>query len=209
MTLRAERRLDASPAKALAALATAAESQGYTVRDVDTGQRLLLLRSRPRLRAASLGFIVSAKARRSKRGCLLAVDLTPVLGSWAISSGQAALDDLLEEFQLVLSAPRARIRPPKRVSPGTRPFGYQPEVLGVLWVLSTLVVYGLVLGGWFWLPVAAAAAGAGLLLAPRTEGWWNHVLTGLAVVSLPFGVLGAAARRLARANLLWAETINP
>lgn len=209
MTVREDRDVDGPPAMALAALATAGENLGYAVRDVRTEDRALLMSRGPTLKGASLGFLITARARPHRSGSRLSVDVTPILGSWAMGSAQEELDDLVREFQAVVSAPKARIRRPEKTSPGPRPFGYQPVLWSFGWGLLSLLVYGVLVGGWFWIPAGAGSLGALMALQPRTERWWNWIVTGLAIGSIPFGALGAVGRRLALTNHLWEEMGRP
>lgn len=207
MTVQDEREVRAPPAMVLAALGTAGENLGWKVRDVRAREGLLLMSTGLSLRGASLGFIVTARARRFNQVTKLTLDATPLVGSWALKSADATVQALIREFQLVMSAPQARIRRPERASPGGAPFGALPQVLGVVWALLTGVLFGLAGGGWFWVPALAGILGGGLLLVPRTSAWWSRSLTVLALVSLPFGLIGAIARRMARANALWQGSL--
>lgn len=209
MTVRQDREIDGPPSKALAALATAGENLGYTVRDVRTDPKMVLMSSGVTLSGASFGFLVTGRARRRRRGSLLSIDVTPVLGSWAVHSASERLDQLVREFQAVLSAPKARIRAPEKKRPGSRPFGYIPEVLAAAWALLALLVYGFGFGGWLWLPAAGSVGGAAMVAKPRTEAWWSWTVVGLSLLSLPFGLFGAIARRLALANTYWESTFFP
>lgn len=209
MTVREDREVRAPPAKTLAALATAGENLGYTVRDVRVTPGLLIMTTSPSLKGASLGFIITARARRFNRGTRLAVDATPVLGGWARKSADQALDDLIHEFQAVMSAPKARIRRPRLAGKGSSPFGRAPLAFGLMWAASAVVFYGVVGGGWWWIPAALGGIGGLLLLRPQPEPWWSQTATLLGILSFPFGLLGLVARKLARTNQLWEETVAP
>lgn len=208
MTVREEREVDGPPAKVLAALATAGENRGYTVRDVRTDENVLLMYTGVTLRAASLGFVVSARARRRPRGSQLSVDVTPLLGSWAVEASREELDRLVQEFQAVMGAPKARIRRPEKAKPGLRPFGWTPEILAALWAVSSLAIYGLGFGGWAWIPAVAGTVGAAAVVFPQpsTPLRWFVILC--AVASIPFGVLGAIARRLSLTNEFWTDIVR-
>lgn len=209
VTVREDREVRAPPAKTLAALATAGENLGFTVRDVRAGPGLLLMTTKPSLKGASLGFIITARAQRFNRGTRLGVDTTPVLGAWARKSADGVLDDLIQEFQAVMGAPKARIRRPKRAAQGDLPFGRAPLVLGLFWAASALVLYGLVGGGWWWIPAVLGGIGGVMLVKPQPEPWWSQTVTLLGVLSFPFGLLGLIARKQARTNELWRQTIEP
>ncbi len=209
MTVREDREVRAPPAKALAALATAGENLGFTVRDVRVRPGLLLMTTRPSLKGAAFGFIITARARRFNEGTRLGVDATPVLGAWARKSADKALDDLIHEFQAVMGAPKARIRRPDRKAKGLLPFGRAPIALGLMWGASALVFYGLVAGGWWWIPGGLGGLGGAMVLKPQPEPWWSQTVTLLAFLSLPFGLLGLIARKLARTNRLWRDTVEP
>lgn len=209
MTVREDRELPGPPAKALAALATAGENLGYSVRDVRADKGLLLMSSGPKIAGASLGFLVAARVRRLRDGSLLSIDVTPVLGSWAVHSAREALDELVREFQAVMAAPKARIRSPEKARPGHRPFGYTPEILALVWAGLTVSIYGLGFGGWGWAPAALSLVGAGAIFRPLPDAWWSWTITAVALLTLPFGALGAIARRLALANHYWQGTLAP
>lgn len=207
MTVREEREVDGPPAKTLAALATAGENRGYTVRDVRADENVLLMYTGLKLRAASLGFLVTARARRRPRGTQLSLDVTPLLGAWAVEASREELDRLVQEFQAVMSAPKARIRRPKKAKPGLRPFGWTPEILAVSWAVSSLVVFGLGFGGWAWILAVAATIGAAAVIFPEPSTPLRWLVTSCALASLPFGVLGAIGRRLSLANEYWADIV--
>lgn len=209
MTVREDREVRAPPAKTLAALATAGENLGYTVRDVRARPGLLLMTTTPSLKGASFGFIIVARARRFNEGTRLAVDATPVLGPWARKSADGTLDDLIHEFQAVMGAPKARIRRPKRAAKGSRPFGRAPLALGLTWAASSVVFFGLVGGGWWWIPAVLGGIGGLMLAKPQPEPWWSQTTTLLAILSIPFGLLGLVARKLGRTNELWQRTLEP
>lgn len=208
VTVREDREVSGPPSMALAALATAGENLGYAVRDVRKESGLLLMSSWPRMTGATLGFLVTARVRRRRQGSLLSVDVTPVLGSWAVHSAREELNRLIREYQVVLEAPKARIRPPEKRSPGGRPFGYLPEILAGAWGVLTVLVYGVGIGGWWWTVAAASVAGAVMIANPLTEDWWSWTVTGLVLLSLPFSVLGAVARRLALAGTYWQGMLD-
>lgn len=209
MTVREDREVRAPPAKTLAALATAGENLGFTVRDARARPGLLLMTTKPSLKGASLGFIITARARRFNQGTRLGVDATPVLGSWARKSADNVLDELIQEFQAVMGAPKARIRRPKRAAQGHLPFGRAPLALGVIWAASSVILYGLVGGGWWWIPAVLGGIGGLMLTKPQPEPWWSQTITLLAILSFPFGLLGSIARKQGRANELWRRTLEP
>ncbi|MDX1611402.1 MAG: hypothetical protein R3185_03470 [Candidatus Thermoplasmatota archaeon] len=208
MTVREDREVAAPPAMTLAALATAGENLGHRVRDVRTKPGILLMTAPMRIRGASSGFIVTARARRFNQGTRLGIDVTPLVGSWARRSADQVLSDLTREFQRVMQPPHARIRKPKRTNPGA-PFGGAPRWWSLLWAAVSLVVFGLMLGGFFWVPAAAGVLGSVLLWFPQDTRWWNRTVTVLALLTLPGGLVGMAARRMARANLLWRRSVTP
>lgn len=207
VTVREEREVDGPPAMVLAALATAGENRGYTVRDVRTDENVLLMYTGMKLRAASVGFLVTARARRRPRGSQLSVDVTPLLGSWGVEASREELDDLVQEFQAVMGAPKARIRRPDKAKPGLRPFGWTPEILAALWAISSLAIYGLGFGGWGWIPAAAGTVGAASVVFPQPSTAWRWFVTLCAVISIPFGALGPIARRLSLTNEYWADIV--
>ncbi len=209
MTVREDREVRAPPAKTLAALATAGENLGFTVRDVRARPGLLLMTTKPSLKGASLGFIITARARRFNEGTRLGVDATPILGAWARQSADNVLDGLIQEFQAVMGAPKARIRRPQRAAEGDLPFGRAPLMLGLFWAAGAVVLYGLVGGGWWWIPAVLGGTGGLMLIKPQAEPWWNQTITLLGVLSFPLGVLGLVARKQARANELWRQTLEP
>jgi hypothetical protein len=209
VTVREDREVAAPAPLALAAIGTAGENLGYTVRDVRPDDGLLLMTSPMTLRGISLGYVVTVHVRALDRGSQLSVDVTPRLGSWAASSAQDALDELIQELQTVLAAPKARVRRPDVDENEAAPFGYRPPVLAAAWAFSSVAFYGLLVGGWGWIPAGAALAGALLHAEPSTARWWTVAAVALAVVSLPFGAMGELARRLARANLFWQAAAEP
>lgn len=200
--------MSVSPAKTLAALATSGENLGYTVLDVRPKSGLLLMASSWKLTGLSLGFISTARIQGKARGSSLSVDVTPRLGFWSTPKARNELDALLQEFQTVLDAPRARIRGPKKKRPGERPLGFLPEILASVWAVLSILVYGLMIGGWGWVPALAGAAGGGLLFASRSDAWWNWLVTGLGVLSLPFGAIGFIARRLSLVAVYWEALLR-
>lgn len=208
MTVREERRVAGPPSMTLAAVATAGENIGFTVRGLRRDAGLVLMTSPLTLEGATLGYIVTARVREASKGSHLSIDVTPRLGSWGASAAEDALRRLVQEFQVVLEAPKARIRRPELGEAGPRPFGYRPEILAASWALLGLLVFGVGFGSWGWLMAGAAVVGAALHAEPRTDAWWSWTVTGLALLSLPFGGLGALARRLALANLYWQDTAD-
>lgn len=209
MSVREDREVAEPPAKVLAAMATAGENQGYKVLDVRPKERLLLMGSSVTLKGFSFGFIVNVRVVPRRRGSRLSIDVTPRLGSWALESSNEELHSLVREFQAVLAAPKARIRSPKKVRPGVSPFGFYPEIFAVLWGLSSLVVYGFLVGGFGWIPAVFGVAGAFMIASPRLEPWWEWGVTAAGVASLPFGLLGLMARRMATASAYWKSLIEP
>lgn len=209
MSVREDREVAAPPAKTLAGITTAGENRGYTTLDVRPQEKLLLMVSPLSMRGFSLGFIITARVQPQAQGSLLSVDVTPRLGSWALESARDELLDLVREFQAVLAAPKARIRAPQKKNPGSRPFGYKPELLAVLWGLSSLAGYGLLIGGWGWVPAVLGVMGAFMLSSVRVEPWWVRAVSVAAVASLPFGLLGLIARRLATATVYWKNSLEP
>lgn len=208
VSVREDRTLGVSPTKALAALATAGENLGFIVQDIRVEQGIILMSSPLSVSGFSFGFIATARIKEEDKGSQLSIDLTPRFGFWSLNRARNELDELLQEFQTVLDAPHARIRAPTKNRPGARPFGFVPEILGVLWAVLTLAFYGVLLGGWWWLFVLPGIVGAGLILESRAEPWWTWTVTGLGLMSLPFGVLGLIARRLALANQYWGGLIS-
>lgn len=205
MTVREDREVSGPPAMILAAVATAAENLGYTVLDVRPDEGLAIATTPLTVSRVTLGYIVTARVRERPNGSLLSVDVTPRLGSWARQGAQDTLDELVREFQAVVQAPKARVRSPDTARSGERPFGFWPEILALAWAVLSIGTYGLLIGSWGWIPAAAGGLGALMVARPTVDEWWSWVITGLAFLSLPFGILGALARRMLVATQLWVE----
>lgn len=208
MSVREDREVAAPPAKTLAGITTAGENRGYTILDVRLKEELLLMVSPLSMRGFSFGFIITARVQPRPQGSILSVDVTPRLGSWALESARDELHELVREFQAVLSAPKARIRAPQKKRPGPRPFGFKPELLAVLWGVSSVAIYGLLIGGWGWIPAVSGVMGAFMLSTVRLETWWLRAVSVAAVASLPFGLLGLIARRLATVTAYWRDSLQ-
>lgn len=203
MSVRRTRTVEAPPAKALAALATAAENLEYTVRRADPGRGLLVAAGPWTREAASLGYIATARTRARPPEVEVEVDVTPRVGFWALPGSAERADALLEEFDRVLQAPKARIRRPVQAGRPERPFGYRPTLAGVAWALTSLLVYGVAAGGAWWVPAALGTLGGGLLAFPRPSRLWGLAVTAAAIGSVPFGLLGIGFRREALAQAYW------
>lgn len=203
MSIRRRLELDQPPAKVLAALATAGENLGYTVRRADPSLGIVVMTSPWTREAVSFGYIATGSVERSGASTRVDVDLTPRVGFWALKGSAEQADELVEELRNVLKAPKARIRRPSQAGRPERPFGYRPEIAAALWALASLVVFGVLVGGLWWIAAGAGLVG-GLLLAMPTEGRrWSWPVTIAGLLSLPFGLIGIGLRREALAQAYW------
>lgn len=210
MSIRRTVEIEAPPAKALAALATAGENLEYTVRRIDRELGLALLASPWTREAASFGYILTGVVTSVEPPVVtLQVEVTPRMGFWALKGSAEQADEVLEELERVLQAPKARIRAPQQAGQKDRPFGYRPEVAGALWAVGSLVVYGLGVGGGWWGPAGAGLLGGLLLAVPSRSSLWTVAIIVLGVASIPFGLLGLSFRREALAQSLWRNAKAP
>jgi hypothetical protein len=195
--------VDASPAKALAALATAGENLDYDVRRADPSLGVLVMTSPWTREAVSFGYIATARASAGSQAVEVEIDVTPRAGFWAIEGSARQADELLDELRYVLKAPEARIRRPEQLGRPDRPFGYRPEIAGAVWAIASLVVFGLLVGGRWWLAAAAGVLGGGLMLRPKQGKGWTVPVALAGFASLPFGLVGLTLRREALAQAYW------
>jgi hypothetical protein len=193
------------PTKALAALCTAGENLGYTVRCVDADRGVVVMTGPITAQALSFGYIATAFVERADAGSKLHLDITPRLGFWALGGAGDEGTELVNETRNVLQAPKARIRRPEIADPSDRPFGYRPQALGLAWTLLSWFVYAVGFGGILLASGIAGTIGGLLLIYPLSNRAWNGLLTGLALLSFPFGILGAIGRHKGRTQALWRD----
>lgn len=197
------------PAKTLAALATAAENLGYEVRRVDLDHGVAVAASPWTREAASLGFILTAWVRAPQPPTtLVELDVTPRLGSWAVKGAKDRVQEIRRELHHVLQAPKARIRRPSQAGRPDRPFGFRPEIAGSLWALSSLAVYGVLVGGLWWIPAVVGFLGGALLAYPWGSRAWALAVALAGTLSLPFGALGLVYRREGLAHAYWRQVTS-
>lgn len=203
MSVRRSVTLQEPPPKVLAALATAGENLGYDVRRADSSHGLIVMTSPWTWAAASLGFVATASLETDAPEVRVELDVTARLGFWSLKSSGRQATDLVQEMGSVLQAPQARIRRPEQTGSAERPFGVKPEIAGGLWGLSTLLVYGLLVGGNWWVPALAGAVGGLLLALPHPSRTWSLAVLVLGLISFPFGFIGLSLRREALAQAYW------
>jgi hypothetical protein len=197
--------VDDPPAKLLAALVTAAENLHHTVRRADPSAGVAIATSPVTREALSFGYIVTAHVQRAGSGTRLALDVTPRVGFWALKGAGDQADDLVEELRHVLKAPKARIRRPAQAGRPDRPFGYRPETGAAVWAAASVLVFGLLVGGRWWIAAAAGAIGGLLLVFPHPGRRWSLPVAIAGLLSLPFGLLGIALRRESLAHAYWEQ----
>lgn len=205
MSIRRTLSIDQPPAKVLAALATAGENLEYTVRRADPSLGVVVMTSPWTREAVSFGYIATGRVERGSPKTRVEIDVTPRVGFWALRGSASQADALLEELRSVLKAPKARIRRPSQAGRPGRPFGYRPEIAGAIWALASLLVFGLLVGGGWWLAAGAGIVGGLLLAFPRGGRAWSVPVTIAGVLSIPFGILGLALRREALAQAYWQQ----
>lgn len=194
------------PAKALAALATAGENLEYTVRRIDPEAGVLVMTSPWTREAVSFGYIATGRiAAADPPEVKVEIDVTPRMGFWSLKGSGEQADEIIRELSHVLYAPKARIRRPNQSGKPHRPFGYRPEVAGVLWALLAVLFYGLGVGGEWWIAAAAGVVGGLLLARPFGNRVWSFTVAILGLLSFPFGVIGWLLRREALAQALWRK----
>lgn len=194
----------------LAGLATAGENINYAVRRADPSLGLVVMTSPWTREAMSFGYIATGRVEAEGSTARVEIDITPRVGFWALKGSAEQADELVEEFRRVLKAPKARIRRPEQTGRPDRPFGYRPEIGAVIWALTSVLVYGVLAGGRWWIPAAAGAIGSLLLARPSTGKIWSIPVTIAGILSLPFGFVGLGLRREALAQAYWkASRVNP
>lgn len=205
MSIRRTLELDQPPAMVLAALATAGENSEFTVRRADPSLGVVVMTSPWTREAVSFGYIATGSVESEGGRCHVEIDVTPRVGFWALKGSAEQADRLVEELRRVLQAPKARIRRPGQSGRPGRPFGYRPEIGGLVWAVPSLLVFGVLVGGGWWIPAVAGLAGGVLLARPIGRRLWSAPLTVAALLSLPFGLVGLALRREALAQAYWRE----
>lgn len=203
MSIRRTFAIDQPPAKVLAALATAGENLEYTVRRADPSLGVAVMTSPWTREAFSFGYIATGRVERGPGKTHVEIDVTPRVGFWALRGSASQADQLVEELRHVLKAPKARIRRPSQAGRPERPFGYRPEVGGASWALGSLLVFGLLAGGAWWIAAWAGIVGGALLAFPHSGRVWSLPVTVAGLLSLPFGLIGLGLRREARAQAYW------
>jgi hypothetical protein len=203
VSIRRTLELDQPPAKILAALATTGENLEYTVRRADPSLGVIVMTSPVTREALSAGYIATGRVQRGSRKTVVEVDVTPRVGFWALQGSAEQAEELVDELRAVLKAPKARIRRPEQAGRPNRPFGYRPEVAAGLWATSSLLVFGLLAGGRWWIAALAGLLGSLLLLRPYRHRIWTIAVALAALLSFPLGLLGLAVRREALAQAYW------
>lgn len=205
MSIRRTLEVDSSPAKVLAALATAGENLDYTVRRADPSLGVVVMTSPWTREAISFGYIATGRVAPGGDNVEVEIDVTPRVGFWALKGSAQQADQLLEELRHVLKAPKARIRRPAQSGRPDRPFGYRPEIAAAAWGSTSLLVFGLLVGGRWWIAALAGVLGSILLFRPTEGKRWTFPVAIAAILSLPFGLLGLGLRREALAQAYWKE----
>lgn len=205
MSIRRTLEIEASPAKVLAALATAGENLEYAVRRADPSLGVVVMTSPWTREAVSFGYIATGHVEPADGGVRVEIDVTPRVGFWALEGSAGQADALLEELRYVLKAPKARVRRPEQAGRPDRPFGYRPEIAGAVWAVSSVLVFGLLVGGRWWIAAVAGLLGGALLLRPSQGKRWSLPLTVAGLLSLPFGLIGLGLRREALAQAYWQQ----